>query len=676
MQNLLEELKKLLEQDERLVVEGKLLKNKIIESALKLDIDLIRLLLKSETIKTHFFQEVDGVLVFDKIKFQKFVSNKEFLPDSYTSFKNKIGLVTENEEYLSEGKEAVLVWPYKDCVLEGGQEREDEKRNEIFYNEVLAPDEIDRLLEPKVLTNFKRIDINGEHKVTEIKKNDNLIIRGNNLLALYSLQKRFASKVKLIYIDPPYNTGNDEFKYNDSFRHSTWLTFMKNRLKVAKELLKDDGVIFVQCDDNEQAYLKVLMDEIFKGTFLNTISIKAKVSAGASGGGEDKRLKKNIEYIHCYYKNSFIVFNDVFKETEIVSYIEQMKNNNKSFKYTQVLMSIGDKKHFKTIKDGSGEDIIIYKHSDILIKTVAQIIKEENLSLKDVYKKYFNEIFTTTNAQSSIRQRVWDVTGNKNEFYSIEYIPKSGRNKGKLMTQYYTGNKKVLLVWFSDTAFIDKKNSNVIKKEKYGTFWDRIDYNNLNKEGDTVFPSGKKPEQLLQRVIEMSTEKEDIVFDYHLGSGTTCAVAHKMGRRYIGIEQLDYGENDFVVRLKNVINGDQSGVSKLVNWQGGGDFIYCELMKLNEKYIDEIKKVENTKELLDIWKIMKEKAFLIYRVDVKQFDENVNEFEELNLENQKKFLIECLDKNQLYVNLSEIGDTEYEISKEDKELNKQFYGVM
>jgi len=246
MQNLLEELKKLLEKDERLVVDGKLLKNKIIELSLKLDPDLIKLLLKNESIKTHFFQEVDGgVLVFDKIKFQKFVSNKAFLPDSYTSFKNKIGLVTENEEYLSESKEVVLVWPYKDCMLEGGMEKEDEKRDEIFYNEILAPDEIDRLLEPKVLTNFKKIDKKGEHKVKEIKGNDNLIIRGNNLLALHSLKKRFAGKIKLIYIDPPYNTGNDSFTYNNSFNHSSWLSFMKNRLEIAKQLLRDDGAISI-----------------------------------------------------------------------------------------------------------------------------------------------------------------------------------------------------------------------------------------------------------------------------------------------------------------------------------------------------------------------------------------------------------------------------------------------
>ena len=198
--------------------------------------------------------------------------------------------------------------------------------------------------------------------------------------------------------------------------------------------------------------------------------------------------------------------------------------------------------------------------------------------------------------------------------------------------------------------------------------------------------AGKKPERLIKKILEMTTKEGDLVLDYHLGSGTTCAVAHKMKRQYIGIEQFDYGENDSVVRLKNVINGDQSGVSKSVNWQGGGDFVYCELMKLNEKYMDEIIKAKTTKELIDIWKTMKEKAFLSYKVDVKRFDlpaatsttqagESVKEFEQLNIENQKKFLIECLDKNQLYINLSEIDDSEYEISKEDKELNKQFYEV-
>lgn len=238
MQNLLNELTELLANDDQLVVEGKLLKNKLIELALKMDTGLIKLLLKSDNIKKHFFTDVDGVLVFDKIKFQRFVSNKQFLPDSYTAFKNKIGLVNENGDYLSESREIVLAWPYKDCVLEGGQTKEDQKRDEIFWNETLAPDEIDRLLAPKVFTGFMRYDKDGEHVLDGREKidfaNENLIIKGNNLLALHSLYKKFAGKVKLIYIDPPYNTGSDSFKYNDNFNHSTWLTFMRNRLEIAK----------------------------------------------------------------------------------------------------------------------------------------------------------------------------------------------------------------------------------------------------------------------------------------------------------------------------------------------------------------------------------------------------------------------------------------------------------
>ena len=242
--NLFDELKDLLLQDNRFMADDDILKNRVTEFALKLDKPLIKLLLSRPRLKDHFFVNVEGVLVFDQQKFIRFVNNKAFLPDSYTSFKNKIGL-TIGDDYLQERREVALAWPYKDCVLQGGQDKEDAKRNEIFWNEILAPDEIDRLFDPKVLTHFKRYDVDGEHAVTEVSDTDNLIIKGNNLLALHSLKKRFAGKVKLIYIDPPYNTDSDSFKYNDRFNHSTWLTFIKNRLEVARELLQMDGVIFI-----------------------------------------------------------------------------------------------------------------------------------------------------------------------------------------------------------------------------------------------------------------------------------------------------------------------------------------------------------------------------------------------------------------------------------------------
>jgi len=296
MQNLFEDLKQLLAQDERLITEeSKLLKNMIIELGLKLDADLLRLLLSHDRIRRHFFAEVDSILVFDKDKFLQFVSNKQFLPDSYTAFKNKIGLSDDGgSTYLSRRREVALVWPYKDCVLEGGQTKEDAKRNEVFWNTTLAPDDVDRLLDPKVLTNFRRVDAEGEHPVTQLQPTDNLIIKGNNLLALHSLTRRFGGKVKLIYIDPPYNTGNDSFGYNDRFNHSTWLTFMRSRLEAARALLRKDGSIWINIDDTEAHYLKVLTDEVFeRENFVRNVLWQKRTSPdmrAALGDGHDHVL--------------------------------------------------------------------------------------------------------------------------------------------------------------------------------------------------------------------------------------------------------------------------------------------------------------------------------------------------------------------------------------------------
>lgn len=274
---LFKELEKLLRMESQYCTEdGVLLKNAIVEAALAVRPDLIKLLLSHDALKRNFFTDVEGVLVFDKVKFQKFVMNKRFLPDSYTSYKNKIGLTNEDGEFLSESREVVLSWPYKDCMLEGGQTKEDAKRNEVFWNEILAPDEINRLTEPKVLTNFKKYDSDGEHEVDSISMDDNLIIKGNNLLALYSLKKKYAGKVKLIYIDPPYFfnkiTESDTFKYNSNFHFSTWLVFMRNRLQIAKNLLSHGGTIWININEDGMHYLKTLADDIFgRECFVGTI---------------------------------------------------------------------------------------------------------------------------------------------------------------------------------------------------------------------------------------------------------------------------------------------------------------------------------------------------------------------------------------------------------------------
>ncbi|ACR78791.1 DNA methyltransferase [Kosmotoga olearia] len=675
---LMEELKELLKEDTRFVdTEGKLLKNKIVEHALKLDKGLIKLLLKNKRIKEHFFKDVDGVLVFDKEKFMKFIDNKEFLPDSYTAFKNKIGLANKEGKYLAKSKEIVLVWPYKDCVLEGGQEKSDEKRKEIFHNVILAPDEIDRLLEPKVFTNFKRIDKDGEHQLDGFRRDDeinrkrglpedtitdNLIIKGNNLLVLYSLLKEFRGKVKLIYIDPPYNTGSDEFQYNDNFRHSTWLTFMKNRLEVAKELLKDDGAIFVQLDHHEIGYLNVLMDETFgRGNKVQIIAIKTASPAGfkvVNPGPIDV-----TEYI-LFYARDKKKFN--FK----LQYVEVEYHEN----YDRVILNFED------------------KPENWKLESIKKVVLEENGipvtgSLRKAYKeaqrrwgKYWKIIFNQLIAEFALRnkERIVSIRDPHKPSESLkQLLIKSKKERDRIFVYGREGADPIFVINGGALAFYKNKVKNIggreVPTELLTDFWGDISWAGIANEGGVRLKEGKKPEALLKRIIELSTEENDIVLDFFMGTGTTCAVAHKMGRQYIGVEQLDYGENSAVVRLKNVINGDQTGISKAVGWQGGGDFIYMGLMKNNEIYIEKIENAKTTEELLNIWKDINHNGFLSYRVDSKLFDENIEEFKALSLDEQKKLLLEMLEYNDLYVNYSEIDDVIYNVSEEDKKLNKDFY---
>ncbi len=381
----------------------------------------------------------------------------------------------------------------------------------------------------------------------------NLYIEGDNLEVLKLLQKSYGGKVKMIYIDPPYNTGND-FVYKDNYKdnlknyqevtgqidsdgnklstnsdsdgryHSNWLNMMYPRLRLSRNLLKEDGVIFISIDDSEFANIKKLCDEILgEANFINSISIKAKPSSGASGGGEDKKLKKNVEYLLCYTKNrnSFERFNDVWDSTDLFKYIEEYKSEGKSWKYTRVLTSLGEKTFYKDIKDGSGELIKIFKHEDVEIKTIKELSKEEKISERETYIKYFDTVFRDTNAQSSIRQRVLDATDSDDTFYSIEYVPRSGRNKNKLTTLYYKGRNKDLIAWLSDVAL--KTEDSLIKKDKLGTLWDGFNWNNISKEGDIKYPNGKKPIDFISKMIELTTSelKDDVILDFFAGSSST-----------------------------------------------------------------------------------------------------------------------------------------------------------
>ena len=329
MKNLKEFIYEVLKNDNRVWNEEKTELNQtlLLDLVEKIDETVIDLLLQKEELRDKFFVKVKDVFIFKINDFRFFIEENK-IDNSYTQYKNRIGL-TDGKRFIRDTNDIVLNFPYKDCVLEGGQSTEEgldnyfeydekttqyeekqSKRKEIFFNSILAHDEIDRLFDPKALTNWKRFTKDPEMEVKEIKRDEdgiireNMIIKGNNLLALHSLKKQFAGKIKLIYIDPPYNTGNDGFKYNDNFNHSTWLTFMKNRLEIAKELLRDDGVIFVQCDDNEQAYLKVLMDEVFeRENFLSSIVWKKKVF------DNNNQIPQLHEHILVFGKNNKFEFN-------------------------------------------------------------------------------------------------------------------------------------------------------------------------------------------------------------------------------------------------------------------------------------------------------------------------------------------------------------------------------
>jgi len=673
MITLFAELKSLLKQDPRLTADGELLKNQILELALKLDRDLMRLLLSNERIKTHFFADVDSVLIFDREKFTQFVSNKEFLPDSYTTFKNEIGLTTLDGHYLSKSKEVVLSWPYKDCVLEGGQDREDAKRDEIFWNEILGPDEIDRLLAPKVLTNFKRYDSKGDHKIREFNENDNFIIKGNNLLALHSLKKRFGGKVKLIYIDPPYNIGNDSFGYNDSFNHSSWLTFMKNRLDIARQLLTNDGAILVQIDLHELGYLQSIMDEVFfEQNKVQIIAIKTASPAGfktVNPGPIDV-----AEYILFYIKDR-----KAFKFKRNYVAIDYDENYGL---YIQNKDDKPEKWKLVPLRD------IVYEQNGIKVGKTAQ---ESNSNAKKVWGEHWKIIRYQVMAKYALEnaERVVSIRDpHKPSERLKEAMNKSKENPNRVLVfkksvedeglnedgkgESYLYNGGALSIYSNKVVLIDGiKTPSMLLTD----FWADLSWDGIAKEGGVKLKNGKKPEKLIKRIIEMSANPGDIVLDYHLGSGTTAAVAHKMGCKYIGIEQLDYGQNDSVVRLQNVINGDTTGISKSLNWQGGGSFIYCELKEWNDIFVRQIKKAKDAKELQNIWNDMQAKAFLSYRLDVKRFNANAAEFSKLSVEEQKRFLLEALDKNHLYVNLSEMDDETYGVNEEDKHLNRLFYGI-
>lgn len=506
----------------------------------------------------------------------------------YTKYSNKIGLFSNSKgSFIKNDTDVVLNFPFKDTVLEAGMSKEDKGREERFLHLEIDSKDIDTLEEPKVLTDFRYIDENGETSLTasndvqffdeEGGLKQNLLIKGNNLLALHTIKVHLAGKVKLIYIDPPFNTGNDSFKYNDKFNHSAWLTFMRNRLEVARELLADDGSIFVHTDHNESHYVKVLMDEIFgQDNFVDEIVWSYGTASGGRAAGA--------------------------KPVNIHDYIVQFAKN-----YDQ-------RQTFKQYTPYS--------------------------------QKYLDDWFKFTDDDGRrYRRRMRGRDENGDTVWTKQYLDES---PGVPLTTVWTDIKQV----YADPRAYKAGMEHTTE---------------IVKGFD-----GQKPEALIERIIKLTTNEGDLVLDYHLGTGTTSAVAHKMNRRWIGIEQMDYIE-DSKARLKGVIDGDQTGISKDVSWKGGGSFVYFELKKYNQEYVERIMEATSLKELEDIYVDMRNNAFLKFWFDRSHFEKD-EDFRQLDLDGRKNALADVLDENQLYLNYADMNDTRHNVTADEKALTDKFYG--
>lgn len=604
---------------------GILKRNKVIEDLDAYTPMLMKALLGNKLIHDTYTESLvvdnNSVEIFKINQFIEMFTYKEYWQDSYTKFENKIGL-TVGGKFIDETADVVLDFPFKDTVLKAGMTKEDQKdADEPFLHETIAKAEIDQLLEPKIFVNATKYDrehLDGE-PVDEFD-NENLIIKGNNLIALHSLKDRYAGKVKLIYLDPPYNTGKD-FGYNDNFNHSSWMTFMVNRLEIAKKLLSDDGSIWINIDDDEQAYLKVLMDSVFgRDNFLANIIWKKKFSPQ-----NDARYFSDMhDFVVTYAKNiNHFEINGLPRTDEMNARYKNPDN------------------------DPRGP----WTSGDVSVRTYSE---------KDDYP----------------------ITIPSGRIVN----PPAGRS---WRTSKESFEKLVLenRIWFGkdgDSApRIKRFLSDVKQKTTPQTIWDysEVGHNqsatqNLNKLFEENVFSTPKPEALLQRIITLGSNERDLVVDFFMGSATTQAVAMKMNRRFIGIEQMDYIKDVSVERLKKVIAGEQGGISKDVDWQGGGSFVYAELMEKNQGYLKDAQHSETTKQLEDVVnRMIAGGADFDFRVDVEKVLQDP-EYQAMPLDDKKQLMAKVIDKNQLYYAYSDIEDADVQdlMSESDISFNKSFYG--
>ena len=607
---ILAELLSTLNKNKRYIVDGKLNKTVLVDDAFKMKEELIALLLENKSLKEYFFTNVKKTLVFDKVEFQQVITNKQLLEDSFTKYKKDIGL--NIEEPSASFNNVVLNWPYKDCVLEGSQSTEDETRNEIFWNNTLAKSEIDNLFSPKVLTNFNFYGDSQKNDWTY----DNQVIFGNNLIALHSIKKTYAGKIQAIYCDPPYNTGKDSFGYNDRFNHSSWLTFFKNRMEVCRELLASSGMIWINLDDSEAHYAKILMDEIFGRTnFISNVVWKNKKSRQ----NDAKMFSSNHDHILVYAKDvSRVKFNGLERTEEANSRYDNPDNDPRG---DWCSVTINAKTYSK-------------KYDYEIITPSGRAVRPPSGSCFRFDKKKLEEL----------------INDNR-----ITFGPE-GKNVPRLKKFLYEVKDSLTPFTIWDDAGTNQDASKELKA-----------FHDLS-----VFKT-PKPEQLLKRIIEISTNELDIVLDPFAGSGTTASVAMKLNRKFITCEQMDYGKDILINRLQKVIEGEQGGISGEVSWDGGRGFCSYELKKLNQDWVERIAGISSIKELKSSIKDLLGHDYLSVYSDSTLLLKNIEENSIDSIEFAKDALIEILDKSQLYLSYSEIEDKRHGISKEDIALNHQLY---
>ncbi|WRB30091.1 site-specific DNA-methyltransferase [Helicobacter pylori] len=573
--------------------------------------------------KNAFFKMIANSLVFNEKALLECLEIKE-LEKSFTRFKNKIGLYSQGG-LIKSSELVVLNFPFKDNVLLGSAKDNSTKPKECFYHEVLHKKEIDTLLRKKALCHFE-MHGQGDLENALKDKNTNYLIKGNNLIALHSLKKKFAKQVKCIYIDPPYNTGNDSFNYNDNFNHSSWLVFMKNRLEAAREFLSDDGVIFVQCDDNEQAYLKVLMDEIFGRENFIACFVWEKTSNSLS------RIRIKTEYILCYEKTKFgLIFNgDMAEEGQDFPILNEVN-------VKRTLQFPPNSIYFKTFKGV----IKPTKFNKMELIDDLRIVNKTNSNMVRINAKFK---WTQDKLDDEIKEGTTFVI--KSDEFSMRYIRKGDR---------------------------EVKASNVFNAECGVTTNIKAtsEIKVLFANSNTDLFSTPKPEALISRILEISTNENDLVLDFFAGSGTTCAVAHKMKRRYIGIEQMDYIETITKERLKKVIEGEQGGISKKCDFKGGGSFVYAELKEVNLEIKKQILNAKSKGECLKIFNDLSER--FLKRADGKMDEIHSEEFHNLDLNEQKRIYCALFDSNEDYLNLGDIDEDAWGIDEITKKYNEIFY---